>query len=213
MGGQSGAPRTPHYVISSWKCKQSGRQLWKPDWRKPPRRAKGLTDSRQMISPLPLAREHAQNALQSGGLRGSVGEGEGFAAGLLEEFAVAERVGDVETKGAGLAGAEEFAGAAKLEIGFGDFKAVGGAHHGFEAGAGFVGHAHRADKDAVGFLRAAADASAKLMKLREAEALGVLDDHDRGVGDIDADFDDGGGDKDLHFIFAELLHDVVFFVA
>jgi hypothetical protein len=37
-----------------------------------------------------------------------------------------------------LAGAEKFAGAAEEEIGFGDFETVGGTHHGFGAGAGFV---------------------------------------------------------------------------
>src|SRR5713226_3825234 len=63
------------------------------------------------------------------------------------------------------------------------------------------------------FLRAAADASAKLVELGEAEALGVLDDHDGGVGDVDADFDYGGGDEDLRFVFAEALHDFFLFVA
>ncbi len=60
---------------------------------------------------------------------------------------------------------------------------------------------------------AAADASAELVKLGEAEAFGVLDDHGGGVGDVDADFDDRGGDEDLRFVFAEALHDVVFFFA
>ena len=63
------------------------------------------------------------------------------------------------------------------------------------------------------FLRAAADASAKLVKLRQAEALGMLDDHHGGVGHIDANFHDGGGNEDLHFIFVEALHDLVFFIA
>ena len=65
----------------------------------------------------------------------------------------------------------------------------------------------------MGFLRAASDAAAKLVKLGEAEAFSVLDDHDGGVGDIDADFDDGGGDEDLRFVFAEALHDFFLFVA
>src|SRR5712692_201986 len=65
----------------------------------------------------------------------------------------------------------------------------------------------------MGFLRAAVDASAKLVELGEAEALGVLDDHDGGVGNVDADFDDRGGDEDLRFVFAEALHDFFFFVA
>src|SRR5258708_25276317 len=64
----------------------------------------------------------------------------------------------------------------------------------------------------MGFLRAAADASTKLVELGEAEALGVLDDHDGGVGDVDADFHDGCGDEDLGFVFAEALHDFFFFV-
>src|SRR5438445_3385169 len=65
----------------------------------------------------------------------------------------------------------------------------------------------------MGFLPAAADASAKLVKLGEAEALGVLDDHDGGVRDVHADFDDGSGDEDLRFVLAEALHDFLFFVA
>src|SRR6267143_473049 len=65
----------------------------------------------------------------------------------------------------------------------------------------------------MGFLRAAADAAAKLVELGEAKALSVLDDHDGGVGDVDADFHDGGGDEDLGFVFAEALHDFFFFVA
>ncbi len=119
----------------------------------------------------------------------------------------------MEAESAGLAGAEEFAGAAQLQIGFRDFKTVGGAHHGFEAGARFVGHAHGANEDAVGFLRAAADPSPELMKLGKAETLGVLDNHDRSVGDVDADFDDCGGDKDLDFVFSEALHHFIFFFA
>src|SRR5260370_532208 len=65
----------------------------------------------------------------------------------------------------------------------------------------------------MGFLRTTADASAKPVELGEAEALGVLDDHDGGVGDVDANFDDGGGDEDLRFVFAEALHDCFFLVA
>src|SRR5258708_14508991 len=57
-----------------------------------------------MISPLPLAREYSQDALQSCRVRRIVGEREGFAAGSLEELAVAQRIGDVEAEGAGLAG-------------------------------------------------------------------------------------------------------------
>src|SRR5260370_153265 len=55
----------------------------------------------------------------------------------------------------------------------------------------------------MGFLRAPADASAKLMELGEAEALGMLDDHNGGVGDVDADFHHSCGHEDLRFVLAE----------
>jgi hypothetical protein len=80
----------------------------------------------------------AEEALERRGLLGVVGEGEGFAAGHFEEIFVADGIGDVEAEVAGLAGAEKFAGAAEEEIGFGNFETVGGADHGFEAGAGDI---------------------------------------------------------------------------
>ena len=40
--------------------------------------------------------------------------------------------------------------------------------------------------------------------------LGVLDDDQVGVGDVDADFDDGGGDEDLDAAGGEVGHDAVF---
>jgi hypothetical protein len=60
---------------------------------------------------------------------------------------------------------------------------------------------------------AASNAAAQLMQLRQSEALGVLDDHDGGIGNVDADFHNGGGHQDLDFILAELLHHSFFFFA
>ena len=56
----------------------------------------------------------------------------------------------------------------------------------------FAGH-----QDAVALLRAAAHAAAKLVQLRQAEALRLLDHHHGRVGHIHADFDHGGGNQDL----------------
>ena len=83
-----------------------------------------LADLGEVIAALPLAGERAEDAVQAGLLRGSVGDGEGFAAGLLQEFAVAEGIRDVKTKSTGLTGAEKLAGSAKLEVGFGNFKTI-----------------------------------------------------------------------------------------
>ena len=44
------------------------------------------------------------------------------------------------------------------------------------------------------------------MKLRQAEALRVLDDHHRRVGNIHADFDDRGRDEDVDVAATERLH-------
>ncbi len=52
----------------------------------------------------------------------------------------------------------------------------------------------------------APDAPSQLMQLRQSEALGVLDDHDRGVGNVDTHFDDGGGDEHVDLAAAKLAH-------
>ena len=49
-------------------------------------------------------------------------------------------------------------------------------------------------------------AAAQLMQLREAHALGVLDDHQSGVGYIDAHFDDGGRHQQVDFPVLEAAH-------
>ena len=41
----------------------------------------------------------------------------------------------------------------------------------------------------------------------------MLNDHDRGVGDVDTDFDDSSGHENLNIVAAEFLHDVFFFFA
>ena len=46
----------------------------------------------------------------------------------------------------------------------------------------------------MALVRAASHAAAQLVQLREAHALGVFDDHERGVRHVDTHFDDGGGD-------------------
>ena len=53
-------------------------------------------------------------------------------------------------------------------------------------------------------------ASAKLVKLRQAKTLGMLDDHDGSLGDIDADFDHGRSDKHFQLARRERAHHAVF---
>ena len=56
------------------------------------------------------------------------------------------------------------------------------------------------DQDAMRFLPSASDPAAKLMKLRQAEAIGVFDHHHRCVRNVHADFDDGCGHQDLNLV-------------
>ena len=68
------------------------------------------------------------------------------------------------------------------------------------------------DEEAVGLRRAASDAAAQLVELGEAEMVRAFHEHDRRVGDVHADFDDGGRDEHIVFLITEIGHDLVFFV-
>ena len=59
----------------------------------------------------------------------------------------------------------------------------------------------------------ATDATAQLMELRKAEALGVFDHHHRCVGNIDANFYDRSRHKNMNAIFLECAHDLLFALA
>src|SRR5258708_20686093 len=80
------------------------------------RRSRGdsrSADAGEVVAALPFGGELAEEALHGILLGGIGGEGEGFAAGEFEEFAVAQRVGDVEAEVAGLAGGAKNAPAAR----------------------------------------------------------------------------------------------------
>jgi len=170
-------------------------------------------DVRKMVAALPFGRKQAEHALQVFFLRRLFHKSESFLTGNFQELAVAQRTSNVKAEFAGLARAKKFAGSTDLQIGFSDVEAVGGADHGLQARARVAGHTAGHNKDAMRFLCAAANAPAELVQLGEPKALRVLDDHDGGVGNIHTNFDDRRRDEDLHFITAEFLHDVFFFVA
>ena len=90
-----------------------------------------------------------------------------------------------------LTGAEELAGPADLEIDFGEDEAGIVLFHGLETG-GIRVRWNGCKKETVALVVAAADTAAELVELGETEALGALDHDDRGIGDVDTHFDDGG---------------------
>ena len=59
-------------------------------------------------------------------------------------------------------------------------------------------------------MRSAAHPPPQLMDRRQTEAMGIIDDHDIGVFDIDPDFDDGSRNKKLQLAGGEAFHDFLF---
>src|SRR5258708_406674 len=49
------------------------------------------------------------------------------------------------------------------------------------------------------------------MELRHPESVGVLDDHESGIGHIDADFNNGSADEKVEVMQTEGFHDPIFF--
>ncbi len=110
---------------------------------------------------------------------------------------------------AALPRAEQFAAAAKPQIFFRDDEAVLGAAHDFQPFPRGLRQRLLVDEDAGGTGGPASDPAAQLMQLRQTEALGMLDDHDGGVGDIDPDLDHRGRDQHGDLAGGERVHHTV----
>ena len=112
----------------------------------------------------------------------------GTLSGFLQDISVLVDVCQGKLGETALADAEEVAGPPGPEILFGNVKAVGALlQYGQPFGLFFAA----VEEYTVGLFLTAAYAASQLVELGEAEALGILDQNDRGVGNIDADFDDG----------------------
>ena len=122
----------------------------------------------------------------------------------VQQVLVLHRIGEAEAGQACLALAEGVAAAAEAEIGVGDDEAVFGVAQHRQPLAGGLVQAVLVQQQAEAGLGAAADASAQLVQLRQAEALRVVDHHDAGFRHIDADFDDGGGDEQADLAGGEI---------
>src|SRR5215467_3029199 len=166
-----------------------------------------------MIPALPLAREHPQNASELLSLGSVFDQSERFLAREFEQFPVTEWIRNMKTELSGLTRAKKFSWPSELQIGLGNLKPVRSTHHGVEPRTRFLGHSKRRHQNAIRLLRAAPNAPAKLVQLRETESFRMLDHHHGGVRDVHADFHDGRRDQDLHLVLVEALHDFVFFLA
>src|SRR6202162_4202994 len=89
-----------------------------------------------------------------------------FALGGFQELAVANEVGDLKARHAGLTGAEKLTRTAQLKIEFGNLETVGSTNHGAETAFAVLGNFPAGHEDAKRFRGAPANASAKLVQLR-----------------------------------------------
>ena len=128
--------------------------------------------------------------------------------GVEEDGEVFRHARNLKVGQAVLHRAEELARAAQTQVLLGELEAVGGRGHDLQALARVLRLALR-DEDAVRSIGAAADAAAQLVELGEAEALGVLDDHNAGIRHVDTDFDDGRRDEEFYPVCVEVLHDAL----
>src|SRR4051794_11061568 len=113
-------------------------------------------------------------------------------AGALEQVLVVGHPRDAKLPEAGLPRTRQLALLAQLEVDLGEREAVGVLLERLQPR-----RARGAEEDAHARVAAASDAPAELVQLRDAVALGVLDEHHRRVGHVDADLDDAGGHEDV----------------
>ena len=153
--------------------------------------ASGLTPPGRSRAPLPTQR------LVSPSHRRKILFQKDFGGALdgRQQVRIAHQVGHAQVRQARLAGAQQLARTAQFQVTPRDLEAIVGlANRAAGARAPLRSTGSPYSNTQSTFLRAATHASAQLVQLREAHALGVLDDHQRGVRHVDAHFDDGGGD-------------------
>ncbi|MNF45260.1 hypothetical protein D3C84_263880 [compost metagenome] len=103
-------------------------------------------------------------------------------------------------------GAEHFSRAAQFQVFFGDDETIAGLAHDAKAFPAQLRQRRVVEQHAMAGGTAAADPPAQLVQLGQTQALGVLDDHQAGIGYVDADLDHRGGDQQLQLALLELLH-------
>ncbi len=117
-------------------------------------------------------------------------------AGLLDPLPVPAQRRQLEVVAALLALAHDRALAPQVEVDLGQLEAVGRcapAPRGAASPSGVSAVRRRGSSTTAS--APPADPAPELVELGDAEAVGVEDDHDRGVGDVDADLDHRRGDQ------------------
>src|SRR5205085_2546490 len=125
---------------------------------------------------------------------------------FLHQIVISQDVAESEFGHARLARAEEFAGTAEAEITLGDVEAIARRFEDSQTLDRFGARFFVVNENAIRLSLAASDAAAKLVELRQPEAIGIDDHHDRSIRNVDADFDDRGADENVDRAALEAIH-------
>ena len=121
----------------------------------------------------------------------------GFLA-FHEGLGIGAQIGHVHFRQTVLSGSEKITRTSEPKIFFGNPETITGFTHNLHARFGLFAFGV-CYKNAVAFMLPASNASTQLMELAEPETIGVLHQHESGVGDIHADFDYGRGNQRAAF--------------
>ena len=125
--------------------------------------------------------------------RVAVEDGTGRVMRDRDQLLVRREIGKPQCRQAALSGSQRLAGTAQFEIRLGDAEAVLGLAQDFEAAARHPAERRLVQQQTGRGGAAAADAAAQLVQLGEAEAFGMLHDHDIRLSHVDADLGLLGG--------------------
>ena len=103
-----------------------------------------------------------------------------------DQIAMGDRIGQAIGRKATLFEAQRIASTTQLQIHLGDQEAVVALAQNFQPARGDVGKGRVVEKNAAALGRPTTDPTSQLMKLRQAESLGLLDDHDARRRNVDA---------------------------
>ena len=126
--------------------------------------------------------------------------------GLDEHQVVGQRQQPQSDRLAGLVAAQHISFPALLEVQIGKREPVHGLGDRAQPPAGRRSRRDPAGQQTQARMLAAADAAAQLMQLADSEPVGVHHQHDRGVGDVDADLNDGGTHQHIDLACAKSGH-------
>src|SRR5437667_911966 len=113
----------------------------------------------------------------------------GFLLSQRQQFPIGHQVRDTKLRNSGLPRPSHLAGTAELEIDFSETESIASRHHCLNALPRDIAETVGRHQNTKRLMRAASDTAPQLMELRNTETLCMFDQHDGGVRDIHADFD------------------------